>query len=369
MDQLPLLDADLAPLAGAPAEAVARSSALAEARAVPAPARPAVSADPDALAPSISRAAERGPVLLAVDGNSLAHRAFHAYGALGLGGRGGDRSGLYGFLALLTALHDKARADALVVGFDCRERSVRRERHPEYKANRREKDPALHALLDLIPALLEDLGVSVHTEPGWEADDVVGSAAAVAEGLGWRCVIATSDRDAYGLVSQSTTVLRLRSGLDNAEEIDPRRLERKVGVPPDRYVELAALRGDVSDNLPGVSGIGPARAAALLRAYPTVEAAVADPIGCRSVIGRGPGQALLDDLADPKRSIFLRNRDLMTIRRDLAVDVRSSRPRQTPEAITEALGGWGLRHLAGRAAVAFGIRPEAPPPPPAPPPL
>ena len=361
VDQLPLLDADLAPAAEAPAPAPAsegRPAAVPDTRVEP-PSRPARARE----------APTAGPILLAVDGNSLAHRAFHAYGALGLGGRGGDRSGLSGFVALLTAVHDKARADALVVGFDCRERSVRRERHAGYKANRREKDPALYALLDLIPALLADLGVVVVTERGWEADDVVGSAAAAAEALGWRCVVATSDRDAYGLISDATTVLRLRSGLDNAEEIDPRRLERKVGVAPDRYLELAALRGDVSDNLPGVEGIGPARAAALLRAFPSVEAAVADPIGCRSVIGRGPGQALLDDLVDRSRSVFLRNRELMTIRRDLAVDVLGCRPAVAPEAISSALTGWGLAHLAGRAAVAFGVRPEAPPPPSEPPPL
>jgi DNA polymerase-1 len=312
-------------------------------------------------APAVPEAAPAGPLLLAVDGNSLAHRAFHAYGSLGLGAaRGGDRSALYGFLALLTALHDKTDPDAVVVGFDCRDGSRRRDRYAEYKAGRAEKDPALYALLDLVPALLDDLGVEVVVAPGWEADDVVGSAAATAEAAGWRCVVATSDKDAFGLISPATTVLRLRSGLDNAVVMDPDRLRREVGVPPDRYVELAALRGDPSDNLKGVHGIGPSRAVALLSAYPGIAEAVADPIGCRSVIGPGPGQALIDDLAAAD-SVFRRNVELMTIRRDVPISLDACRRRRTPEAIAACLEGWGLGHLATRTSVALAVRPESPP--------
>lgn len=349
MDPLSLFDADLAPLVGAESTPPA-----APARGAPVPVaghRPPAPAAPPA-----------GPLLLAVDGNSLAHRAFHAYGAIGLGGGGEDRSALYGFLALLTALHDKTGPTGVVVGFDCREASDRKERYPAYKANRPAKDPALHALLDLVPALLADLGVAVVTEHGWEADDVVGSAAAAARVAGWRCVVATSDRDAFALVDDTTTVLRLRSGLDNAVVVDPARLRRDQGVEPGQYVELAALRGDTSDNLPGVDGIGPARAAALLQAFPTVAAAGADPIGCRSVIGRRPGQALLDDLADPPASVFHRNVALMTIRTDLPVMPEACRPRVLPQQIGERLDGWGLGRLAARAAVTLGARPAGPPP-------
>lgn len=350
MDPLSLFDAALEPLkpdAGGAAAPVTRP------KPGPTP-RPVRTAAPP----------RSGPLLLAVDGNSLAHRAFHAYGAIGLGdASGGDRSGLYGFLALLTALHDKTSPDAVVVGFDCREASVRKDRHPPYKAHRPDKDPALHAMLDLVPALLADLGVEVVVHRAWEADDVVGSAAATAEAAGWRCVVATSDKDAFGLISDTTTVLRLGSGLDNAVVMDVPALRRLVGVAPQQYVELAALRGDPSDNLKGVIGIGPSRAKALLAAYPTVAEAVADPIGCRSVVGPGPGQVLLDDLAEPARSVFLRNVELMTIRRDLAVPLEGCRPRSTPERIAARLDGWGLGRLAARAAVALSARPEAGPPP------
>ena len=299
----------------------------------------------------------RVPTLLAVDGNSLTHRAFHAYHATREGGA------LYGFLALLTAICDVTAPEAIVVGFDCRVGSQRRTRWADYKANRVEKDPALYEALDEVPTLLVELGVNVVVERGWEADDVVGSAARAAEERGWRCVVATSDRDAFGLISDHTTVLRLRSGLGNAVTVDVERLRRDVGVRPSQYVEYSALRGDTSDNLPGIRGIGPAKAAALLATYDGVDAAVADPIGCRSVLGKALGQLLIEDLADPATSIFRRNVELMTIRRDVPIDIGACKPRLTPEQVSERLRAWDVTGLDGRVALALAARPDIPPPP------
>ncbi len=300
--------------------------------------------------------------LLAVDGNSLAHRAFHAYGRVDAFG-GAPRGGLYGFVALLCAICDKVGADAVVVGFDCRAGSYRKQRHPAYKANRVEKDPALYDLLDEAPTVLVELGIPVIVPQGWEADDVVGSAAATAERSGWRCVVATSDRDAFALISDATTVLRLRSGLDNAVEMTPAVLRRDVGIAPEQYVEFAALRGDTSDNLGGIPGIGPSRAKALLGVYATVADAVADPMGCRSVLGRTLGQALIDDLASDA-SVFRRNVELMSVRKDLPFDLAECERKATPERIAACLTAWDLATLSGRAAAALAARPDLVPPPP-----
>lgn len=305
--------------------------------------------------------APSGPVLLALDGNSLAHRAFHAYGRIDAFG-GEPRGGLYGFVALLCAICDKVGTNAVVVGFDCRDSSERKREHPEYKANRVDKDPGLYDLLDEAPTVLVELGVPVIVPPGWEADDVIGSAAARAEEAGWRCTIATSDRDAFGLISETTTVLRLRNGLDRAVEMTPGVLRREVGVSPQQYVEFAALRGDTSDNLAGIPGIGPSRARALLAAYPTVADAVADPIGCRSVLGKSLGQALIDDLAS-EASVFRRNVALMSIRRDLPVDLQACRSTANPDRIAACLTSWELPGLIGRATAALAPRPELAPPP------
>lgn len=306
-----------------------------------------------------------GPVLLAVDGNSLAHRGYHAYaGRRARDGHGGDLvgAGLYGFLALLAAVADVVRPAATVIGFDCRQASVRRERHPGYKAQRADKPAALDELLDVAPAVLRDLGGYVVSATGWEADDVCGSAAATAEAERWRCVVATSDRDAYGLISDRTTVLRLRSGMHRAVEVDAPRLRREHGIAPDQYVEFAALRGDTSDNLPGIPGIGPRRARDLLRRYDRVADAVADPLGCRSVLGPDVGQALLDDHAAAD-SVFRRNVALMRIRRDVPVDVTAGRPRAAPDVIGEVLRERRLPGLIARMTMTFGRPPavEAPP--------
>lgn len=317
-----------------------------------------------ALPPRRVTAGPRRPTVLVVDGNSLAHRAFHAYAADALTDAGGrPRGAVYGFLALLSGICDRVGPDAVVVGFDCHGTSARKDRYPGYKAQRPDGDPALSLQLDDLACLLDRLGVAVLVPEGWEADDVLGSGAAAAEAGGWRAVLATSDRDSFALVSEMTTVLRLGSGLDRATEVTPAVLARTVGVQPGQYVEFAALRGDTSDNLPGVPGVGPKRAAALLREYPTVADAVSDPFGCRSVLGRPVGQALIDDLAEPAASIFLRNVDLMTIRRDLPIDLDAARPSATPDAIERHLLAWELPTLVRRVTIALSVRPELPPPP------
>lgn len=324
---------------------------------------------PPRLPSRLPRAPELGgPLLLAVDGDSVAHRVFHSYGRDD-GRDDGERAtaARHGFLALLCAICDRAGPDGVIVGFDGRSAaSHRRSVYPDYKAGRSDRDPLLDDLLCDLPVLLDALGVEVASPAGWEADDVSASAAAAAEAADWRCVVATSDRDAFALITDRTSVLRLRDGIDNAVVVDGRRLYREYGVAAGQYLRLAALRGDKSDNLPGIQGIGPKKAAALLREYPTVEDAVADPIGCRSVLGGALGQRLLDDLACAG-SVYRRNVRLMTGRRDVPVDLVRCGRSASPRTIAEALDRRGLGGLAARVAVAVGSRPAPAPPPEAPP--
>src|SRR5680860_438180 len=202
MEALSLFDAQLAPQIDlVPSVELTQASA-----------RPMASMAPmGSMAPMAQMAAPMpvGPALLAVDGNSLVHRAYHAYGETGA---------VYGFLALLAAICDLSGPDAVVVGFDCRDGNDRKRRCAYYKANRAEKDSGLVTALAEVPEVLTELGVHVVCVPGQEADDVLGSAAATAEADAWRCVLATSDRDAFGLISDRTSVLRLRNGLANARD-------------------------------------------------------------------------------------------------------------------------------------------------------
>jgi DNA polymerase-1 len=333
-DPLALFDADLTPTRSAVAEPVERTTTTT---------RTTSTTGTSTSEPSGSA---RKPTLLAVDGNALVHRAFHAYGQT----TGGTR---YGFFALLSVVCDQVTYDGVVVGFDCRRRSRRRERFADYKAQRPDKHEQLDASLDELPGIATDMGAHVVVADGWEADDVLASAATTAEAAGWSCAVASPDRDVLGLVSDDTIVLQVRGGARPIRTVTRSAFRRRYRVAPEQYVELAALRGDTSDNLPGIPGIGTKKAAHLLRMYPTVDDAVADPLGCRSVLGPDLGQALIDDLAAAEASVFRRNVDLMTLHRALPVDVGRCRPDATPDGIMGVLRTWRMTGLHTRMCAAL----------------
>lgn len=172
---------------------------------------------------------------------------------------------------------DRFAPDAVLFGLDDRHASERADFYPGYKAGRPPKDPLLLDQLDRCGALLDALGLATLTPPGLEADDVNASAAAWAGRHGWDCIIVTSDRDSFAHISDHTRVLRLiNGGLDVSPVLTPHRLRLMYGVDAAHYLEFAALRGDASDNLPGVSGIGEKGAAALLEAAGPMAAVWAD---------------------------------------------------------------------------------------------
>lgn len=229
------------------------------------------------MTPSAAPPRER-KLLLVVDAPSLLHRNHHAKSHHHIT----DRSGrpvraLHGMLRQIIESIDGFAPDAVVFGLDDRTASVRRDAYPDYKAGRAIKDPELVEQLERAGALLDALGLATVTPPGLEADDVTASAAAWAERHGWNCVIITSDRDAFAHISEHTQVLRLINGGINASPLlTPKSLHAMYGVAADRYLEYAALRGDASDNLPGVQGIGEKTAAALLEQAGSMEAVWAD---------------------------------------------------------------------------------------------
>jgi 5'-3' exonuclease len=260
--------------------------------------------------------------LLAVDGNSLLHRSFHASARTGFHTRDGRPMwAVRGLLSQLVAAVDRCCADAVVVGFDDPAASVRRDRWPSYKAQRVPKPACLEQQLSAAVQLLRELGVVVAMPPGLEADDVLASAAAYARTVGARTVVATSDRDCFALVDDNTRMLRiLNGGVDASPMLDPHRLALVTGVRPEQYPDLAALRGDASDNLPGVPGIGPKTAVRILAAFGSAEAAfdaaregAGEARRCREVLG----VAMTRRLADPgAREVWRHNRAVMTMRRD-----------------------------------------------------
>jgi len=238
--------------------------------------------------------------LLAVDGNSLLHRSFHASARTGFHTADGRPMwAVRGLLSQLVAAVDRSCADAVVVGFDDPAVSTRRKRWPTYKAHRDPKPATLEQQLDAAVGVLRDLGVVVAVPDGLEADDVLASAAAYAPTVGARTVVATSDRDSFALIDENTRMLRiLNGGVDASPMLDPHRLVMVTGVRPDQYLDFAALRGDASDNLPGIPGFGPKTAARLLEEFGSAEAAFADAAAegarCRTALGKGLARRLTE---------------------------------------------------------------------------
>ncbi|WP_213013812.1 5'-3' exonuclease [Paractinoplanes toevensis] len=256
-------------------------------------------------------------MLLVLDGNSLLHRAYHAGVFEGMTAPDGSPvwalRGLIGYLARAAA---HVQPDAVIVGFDCPVSSARRTQFPGYKAHRPDKPGDLTAQLAAAPALLTDAGVCTVVPPAYEADDVLASGAALARAAGWESVLMTSDRDAFALIDETTTVLRVRNGgFDEAVLVDHEALPALYGVRPSQYRDFAALRGDPSDNLPGVRRFGATTAKKLLTAFGSVEAAweaTADAL--REAVG---DLAATHFTAAAARETVTRNRTLMTMRTDL----------------------------------------------------
>jgi DNA polymerase-1 len=254
------------------------------------------------------------PVVLAVDGNSIVHRSYHAQAHTGQ-----IDWAVRGLLTQLVAAVERIRPELVVVGFDDPDRSVRREQWPSYKAQRVDKLDTLVDQLARAVAALRELGVAVIVPPGLEADDVLASTAARVRAAGGSTVVMTSDRDAFCLIDDTTSVLRIiNGGVEASPLMTAERLMLLLGVRPDQYRDYAALRGDASDNLPGVRGIGKHRAARLLAEFGTARAAFDDLDAVRERLG--PGLAAL--LADPSaRSRWETNCQVMAMRTDVCLDL------------------------------------------------
>src|SRR3954447_10118865 len=198
------------------------------------------------------------PTVLAVDGNSLLHRSFHAQARTMYRTPDGAQGwAIRGLLSQLVAAVDRVCADVVVVGFDDRGNSSRKRRWPTYKAQRAPKPESLERQLDLAVEVLRELGVVVVVPEGLEADDVLASVAAQAPTHGAQTVVATSDRDSFALIDEHPKMLRiLHSGAYASPLLDPSGLAMVTCGRPEQDLDLAAIRGEFADNLPGVAGFG-----------------------------------------------------------------------------------------------------------------
>ena len=294
---------------------------------------------PSPPAPARSRARR---LLLVVDAPSLLHRHHHARAHTGLLDRSGRPAwALHGMLRQIVEAIDAFAPDAVVFGLDDRTASWRRDRYPDYKAGRAEKHPELVDQLDRAGALLDALGLATVTPAGLEADDVNASGAAWAARHGWDCVIITSDRDAFAHIDDHTQVLRLiDGGIHGSPLLNPARLHTMYGVAASSYLAYAALRGDASDNLPGVPGIGERSAAVLLDVAGSMDAAWAD-------VDHDGGRSLAAALDDWAAETGSRRLGATVVRRLAAAGARERYE-------------FNLSMMAGRDDLDLGLRPDVP---------
>ena len=218
-------------------------------------------------------AAEEPGTVMLVDGNSLVYRAFFALPEDMTTASGQVTNAVYGFTMMLLTLLKDHRPDRLAVAFDRPEPTFRHERISSYKANRRETPDTLRQQMGLVRQLVDTLRITAVDHAGVEADDVIATLATQARDQGENVIVVTGDRDAYQLVEDPhVRVLYNKRGVSDYALYDEAGIEERTGVKPADYVAYAALRGDPSDNLPGVDGVGEKTAAKLINAYGGVDA-------------------------------------------------------------------------------------------------
>ncbi|MGN0490100.1 DNA polymerase I [Ruminococcus sp.] len=206
--------------------------------------------------------------LLVIDGNSIVNRAF--YGIRPLTTKDGQfTNAIYGFLTMLTKLKNEENPDAVAIAFDLKAPTFRHKAYSGYKATRKGMPPELASQMAPLKELLKLLGYKIVTCEGYEADDILGTFATACENSDDECVIATGDRDSLQLVSDKTSVHLCT----NKDDIlyTPEKIMEDYGVTPPELIEIKAIQGDSSDNIPGVAGIGPKGAGDLIKKYHTVE--------------------------------------------------------------------------------------------------
>jgi DNA polymerase-1 len=213
--------------------------------------------------------------LLAIDGDNLAHRAFHALPSSIKDGAGRQANMIVGFANMLLRAWEEEKPRTVFVGFDSiGVPTYRNELLPEYQSGR-DFPPVLTSQLDRLPELVGSLGFPWAKAGGYEADDFLAAVVSAEEAAGGRALVLTNDRDLFQLASKRTTIIRPRAGQRELEHVGPAEVKEIYGVSPELVPDFVALRGDPSDRIPGAKGIGPGRAASILAKHGSLEACLA----------------------------------------------------------------------------------------------
>lgn len=265
-----------------------------------------------------AKAADDTPTLMLLDGNSLAFRAFYALPAENFKTQSGlTTNAVYGFTAMLINLLRDEQPTHIAAAFDVSRQTFRKDKYPEYKEGRSATPDEFRGQIDITKEVLGALGITVLAEPGFEADDIIATLATQAEQEGYRVLVVTGDRDSLQLVSDQVTVLYPRKGVSELTRFTPDAVVEKYGLTPQQYPDFAALRGDPSDNLPGIPGVGEKTATKWIVEYGSLQALVDNVDAVKGKVG--------DALRANLSSVIL-NRELTDLIRDVPLP-------QTPDTL------------------------------------
>lgn len=278
-----------------------------------------------------------------IDGNSLMHRAFHAVPPTMNAPDGRPTNAIFGFLNMFLKMIDAFNPDGVVVAFDKGKPRVRMEMLPQYKAQRPPMDPDLHAQFPMIKELLAALNVPILQSEGWEGDDILGTMARLGEEAGCDMLLVTGDRDMYQLVTEHVNVASTRKGLSDVAIMTPESVDDLYhGITPALVPDFYGLKGDTSDNIPGVPGIGPKKASALIAQYGSLDEVIAHADEVKGKMGENL-RAHIDDA--------LLSRKVATIRTDAPVELdfdATSFPAFSADEVSAALGTLGITAMQNR---------------------
>ena len=284
-----------------------------------------------------------------IDGNSLMHRAFHAVPPTMNAPDGRPTNAIFGFLNMFLKMIDAFNPDGVVVAFDKGKPRVRMEMLPQYKAQRPPMDPDLHAQFPMIKELLTALNVPILQSEGWEGDDILGTMARLGEEAGCDMLLVTGDRDMYQLVTEHVNVVSTRKGLSDVAIMTPESVDDLYhGITPALVPDFYGLKGDTSDNIPGVPGIGPKKASALIAQYGSLDEVIAHADEVKGKMGENL-RAHIDDA--------LLSRKVATIRTDAPVELdfdETSFPAFSADEVSAALDTLGITAMQNRFLALIG---------------
>lgn len=292
---------------------------------------------------------EKRRTFAVIDGNSLMHRAFHAVPPTMNAPDGRPTNAIFGFLNMFLKMIDAFNPDGVVVAFDKGKPRVRMEMLPQYKAQRPPMDPDLHAQFPMIKELLGALNVPILQSEGWEGDDILGTMARLGEEAGCDMLLVTGDRDMYQLVTEHVNVVSTRKGLSDVAIMTPESVDDLYhGITPALVPDFYGLKGDTSDNIPGVPGIGPKKASALIAQYGSLDEVIAHADEVKGKMGENL-RAHIDDA--------LLSRKVATIRTDAPVELdfdETSFPAFSADEVSAALGTLGITAMQNRFLALIG---------------